>query len=137
MIYLADVCSLLIISMAQSTPAYWWMIITNLWSAYWILIVLILVVWIIFEIKTRNGTAHYNSENGFSPTLNRFVGGGTYFGLQAFLFFILKTIFGEGVYCFPLPYIFHLAVFLSTGLLLHFSGFWPYLKEPGKRRRNR
>lgn len=134
---LSDFCSAITASSSTSGSAFAWKIITSLWPWHWLWISLALILWIIFEIKTRNGTAHYNSENGFSPTFNRFVGSGTYLGLQTLLFLIFKLIFGEGAYCMTWPHAVHAIVFMSTGLLLHLSGFWPYLKEPRRKRRFR
>jgi hypothetical protein len=112
------------------------MAISFLWPWYWFLIVAILGTWITVEVSTRHGNFHYNSENGFSPLFNRFVGSGTYLGLQTLLYLILKIFFGESVYCLYWPYAFHVIVFASSGLLLHLVGFWPYLKDSnrGKRR---
>jgi hypothetical protein len=121
-------------SPALTANAFLWKIIVFLWPWYWFVIVVILIVWVIWEIQTRNGTAHYNSRNGFSPTFNRFVGSGSYFGIQALLYLLFNKLFGEMVYCYIWPFPVHAVVFISTGLMLHISGFWPYLKEPGSRR---
>jgi hypothetical protein len=130
-----DLCSLFGQPMVRSVAGLLWSVITALWPWYWFLIVIALTGWITFEIKTRYGTAHYNSENGFSPAFNRFIGSGTYLGLQSFLFAVFHLIFGDAAYCMTWPYAVHAIVFLSTGLLLHLSGFWPYLKESGGGRR--
>jgi hypothetical protein len=128
-----DICSLISISTASSLSSFLWQSIVFLWPWHWIAIFLALVVWVTWEIVTRNGTAHYNSDNGFSPSFNRFVGSGAYLGFQALIFLILKIFFGDIIYCFVLPYFIHLAVFFLTGLILHLSGFWPYLKDEGAR----
>jgi hypothetical protein len=114
-----------------------WKIIVYLWPWKWLAIVVLVSVWVFIEIKTRFGSFHYNSENGFSPSFNRFVGSGSYLGLQTLLFVILKSIFGSIVYCFSWSYALHTVIFISTGILLNISGFWPYLKEPGSRRKRR
>ena len=121
----------------KSLASWLWTFIQALWPWHWLWILVVLIGWVVFEILTRNGAAHYNSENGFSPTFNRFVGSGTYLGVQAFLLLLLPKILGAAAYCFPTPYIIHSILFLSTGLLLHLTGFWPYLKEPGGRRRRK
>lgn len=131
---IGNICSIILDSTVSSSSGMLWKIITFLWPWQWIFIFLSLTIWIVFELKTRHGTAHYNSENGFSPAFNRFVGSGLYLGLQTVLFLILEFFFGSIVYCLGWPYILHVTVFLSTGLLLNISGFWPYLKEPKKRR---
>ena len=134
---LKNICSLVSASIPHTMAGILWKIVTTLWPWYWLLIGVSLVVWIAFEITTRYGTAHYNSENGFSPTFNRFVGSGTYLGLQTGAYFLLKLIFGDGIYCLSWPYALHLVVFASTGLLLNLIGFWPYLIEPGGRSKRR
>ena len=128
-------CSIISISTVSSFSVFIWKIIVLLWPWYWFVIFLCLATWMTWEIITRNGSAHYNSANGFSPGFNRFVGSGTYMLLQSLLFLLFKIFFGESVYCMIWPYPVHLVLFLSTGLLLHLSGFWPYLKEPGYHRR--
>jgi len=129
-----DMCSILFIPLASSASSFVWQIIYFLWSwnGFWILIGLI--AWIGIELVTRNGTAHYNSKNGFSPAFNVFVGSGLYWGIQSGLLILLGKVFGESVYCFIWPYPVHIIIFASTGLFLHSVGFWPYLKEAGARR---
>jgi hypothetical protein len=122
---------------AASLEAQLWKGITFLWPWYWVLILLVLGMWIAFEIVNRFGTAHYNSENGFSPTFNRFVGSGSYLFVHAVLLLCLSKLFGSGVYCGPTPYALHVFAFGVVGLTLHLSGFWPYLLEPGVRRYHR
>lgn len=112
-----------------------WTIIKYLWPWYGLLIVLGLATWIVWEIRTRFTTVNFRSQNGFTPSFNRFVGSGTYLGLQTLTFLILSTIFGNLVYCLKWPLVLHAFVFLSSGLLLNYIGFWVYLKEPGQRRR--
>lgn len=121
----------------RSFSAQLWAIIVALWPWWWILIILALAGWITVEILTRNGALHYNSENGFSPAFNRFVGAGTYLGLQGLLFALFHWVFGDMAYCLKWPYAVHAVVFLSSGLLLNLTGFWVYLKEPGGRRKYR
>lgn len=122
---------------AASLEAQLWQVITLLWPWWWLLIILILGVWIVFEIVTRFGTAHYNSENGFSPMFNRFVGSGSYLLVHAVLLLGLSKIFGSGVYCGPTPYALHVVAFGAVGLTLHLSGFWPYMVHPRQRRYRR
>lgn len=130
MFSLGNICSIIAIPFASSISSFLWQIFYALWPWYWFVIIALLFLWIVGEILTRNGTVHYNSENGFSPSFNRFVGSGTYTSLQALLLLSLEKFFGDSVYCILWPYEAHLLVFISSGLLLHFSGFWPYLKEP-------
>jgi hypothetical protein len=130
-----NICKAISASVVSSASAFVWNVITLLWPWYWLWISILLVAWVAWEIATRHGTSHYNSENGFSPTFNRFVGSGTYLGLQGLLFFFFKVFLGEIVYCMIWPYAVHLIVFLSTGRLLHLSGFWPRLEQAGRRRR--
>ena len=134
-ISIKEICSLVTASVPHSLAGVLWAAITSLWPGYCILIGIAVAAWIAFEIATRHGNVHYNSENRFSPTFNRFVGAGTYLGLQALTYLMLQLLFGDPVYCLGWPYVLHVIVFASTGLLLHAIGFWPYLVEPGGRRR--
>lgn len=134
---IGNICSVISDSMVSSFSSMIWKIIVYLWPWKWLAIVVLVSVWVFIEIKTRFGSFHYNSENGFSPSFNRFVGSGSYLGLQTLLFVILKSIFGSIVYCFSWSYALHTVIFISTGILLNISGFWPYLKEPGSRRKRR
>jgi len=134
MFSVGDICSIVSIPFASSASSFLWQIIYTLWPWYWLVILIFLFIWIAWEILTRNGTFHYNSKNGFSPSFNRFVGSGTYTGLQALLLLSFEKLFGDSVYCMVWPYEIHLVVFISSGLLLHLSGFWPYLWEPSGRR---
>ena len=104
------------------------------WSAitflgFWkcLLIIVALIIWILWEIFSK-GTHSYNSENGFTPAFNRFIGASTYFWFQTFIYFILEKFFSEAVYCFKWPYALHIFVFLFTGFFLHIIGVWPYWK---------
>lgn len=126
-----DLCSLLLQPSERSVANLLWTIISGLWPWFWFWIVVALTAWVAYEIKTRYGTAHYNSENGFSPAFNRFIGSGTYMGLQTLLFGVFHLIFGDAAYCMAWPYAVHAIAFLVTGGLLHLSGFWPYFKGPG------
>ena len=137
MLSVKDMCSSLTASIPHSIAGILWTIVTTLWPWYWLVITVSLTVWIAYEIATRHGTAHYNSENGFSPAFNKFVGSGTYLGLQTLVYLLLKLIFGDVIYCMEWPLALHLVVFGLTGLFLHLIGFWPYLVEPGGWRRKK
>ena len=115
---------------AKSTAGMIWSVITFLWPWYWLAIVIGLVLWIVLEIITRNGAVHYNSENGFSSSFNRFVGSGSNLLIQSILVLVLDKIFGDVVYCNPLSYILHTLAFILTGISLCLTGFWVYLKLP-------
>ena len=115
---------------AKSTAGILWAIIKELWRPFWLPISIILIVWVLYEVATRNGNAHYNSKNGFSPGFNRFVGAGTYLLFQALTYAILSFVFGNEIYAQAWPYGFHLVTFLSTGLFLNLTGFWVYWKLP-------
>jgi len=108
-----------------------WSILTFLgfWKSLGVLFLLIL--WVIFELITKNGGVHYNSDNGFSPAFNIFVGASTYFWLQTFLYSILEKLFGQMIYCVSWPYILHVLVFTLTGLFLCLIGFWNYWRPLG------
>jgi hypothetical protein len=115
-------------SLTKSSASFFWSIVAGLWSNHWLFISIFLILWVIFEILTRNGSAYYNSKNGFSPTFNRVVVSGVYLLLQAIVYLVLHFIFGDSVYIHYWPYFLHLIVFISTGLLLNLCGFWVYLK---------
>lgn len=134
MLSLGDTCSIIFIPLASSASSFVWQIISALWPYNWIWITLLLIGWIIWELSTRNGTAHYNSQNGFSPSFNRFVGSGSYLGIQSLLILSFSKFFGDVAYCFIWPYSVHVLIFALTGLTLHLSGFWPYLMEPGTKK---
>lgn len=114
-----------------------WTGITTLGFWWSLLIVIGLIGWVAFEIATRNGNAHYNSDNGFSPLFNIFVGSALNFAIQEGLGLALTKMFGDAIYCVEWPYILHFAVFVATGLLLRFSGFWVYLRILGEKPRKR
>jgi hypothetical protein len=134
---LENICSVISISTTTTISGFLWHLIALLWPWNWLWICLIIIGWIFWEIINRNGTAHYNSENGFSPAFNRFVGSGFYLGLQTLLFLMFEKFFGPAAYCLVWPEFVHVVMFLSTGWILHISGFWPYRKLPGRRRRRR
>jgi hypothetical protein len=110
----------------MSTANIFWQIIDIFWQSHWIQILFILAIWIVFEIITRHGVVHYNSQNGFSPTFNRVVGSGTYLLLQAIVYAVLSFIFGDNIYIHVWPYAVHLIVFALTKLFLNLVGFWVY-----------
>lgn len=136
-ISLSSICP--IIGTIPHTIAGWvWTGVTMLGPLYSLLIILGLVVWVVIEFATRNGTLHYNSDNGFSPPFNVFVGSCLNFTLQELLGLLLSWIFGDGTYCVPWPYILHFFVYMCTGLFLRWIGFWTYLRILGEspQRRN-
>lgn len=122
---------------ASSLSGKLWYVITTLWPWHWLWISAALLAWVIFEILTRNGSAHYNSDNGFSPIFNSFVGSGTYLGLQSATLLLIEKINGAKVYCMVWPYELHFAIFVSAGLLLYLSGFWTYLEWFGVKKKKR
>jgi ABC-type nickel/cobalt efflux system permease component RcnA len=129
------ICSAVSVVFVSSLSDALWTGIRYLWPWYGFLIVLTLGTWIFWEIHTRFTTTSFRSQNGFTPTFNRFVGSGTYLGLQTLTFLVLSTAFGNLVYCLKWPLGLHALVFLSSGLLLKYIGFWVYLKETGLKRR--
>ncbi len=120
-----------------------WFWITYSFTHYWHLIIPVTICWFLYEILTRN-THSYNSANGFTSTLNSFVGGGVFYIFNALINFVLSSIIGNGVDC-GLIWInsFYLIPFVFTGIFLHGIGFWPHMKLPtlktrmGARKRNR
>lgn len=131
---LQNLCELIVLPAQKTFVSWFWTATSMLWSVGGILFIVALILWVWVEFKTRFGTFHYNSENGFSPLFNSVVGGGVYFLLQVLLYFFFRVFFGGGVYCLPLPYAFHLLIFATTGKILNFVGFWPRLEKPNQKR---
>ncbi len=117
-------CTLLNVPTSKSAEGQAWQIIANFWSQLWPYLLGFLVVVVLAELLTRHKN-EYNSANGFTPQFNRFVGSGTYMGLQIGLYFLVHLIFGNIAYCFPWPYLAHIVVFSLTFYILHWIGFWP------------
>lgn len=107
-----------------------WTFVGQLFTSYWYIIIPTIVLWVTFEILTRSGH-HYNSDNGFTPVFNSFVGGLVFYLTLTLIDLVLEFLFGKIVNC-SIMWIrsFYLIPFISTGLLLHGIGFWPYLKVP-------
>jgi hypothetical protein len=104
-----------------------WQAVTMFWSGYWPWIILILVVIVVYELLTWNGSWHYNSRNGFSPGFNRLVGAG-FFALYSGIFFaFIHFVFGDNIYLEQVwPYVIHALAFPLTWLTLRRVGFWVY-----------
>ncbi|HUO50563.1 MAG TPA: hypothetical protein VMU25_03335 [Candidatus Paceibacterota bacterium] len=118
------------VMLAQTTAHMFWMIVTTLWAAYWPYILVVMTVWVVIELVTRNGGLHYNSENGFSPTFNRVVGSGVLILFQAGIYALIRWLFGDDSYLHIWPYPVHIAGFFLTGLFLNLTGFWVYWRLP-------
>lgn len=99
---------------------------------YWYFIIPVTICWLFYEKLTRNNHS-YNSANGFTPTLNRFVGGGVFYIFNALLNSLLSFLIGNEVDC-SLMWInsFYIIPFVFTGLFLHKIGFWPQMRLPAK-----
>jgi regulator of protease activity HflC (stomatin/prohibitin superfamily) len=107
-----------------------WFWISFAFSHYWYLIIPALIVWVTVEIITRNAHS-FNSDNGFTPVFNSFVGGGVFYIFEYMIYFVLNYFLGSGVNCGLLWLdTFYLIPFIATGLFLHGIGFWPYMKIP-------
>ncbi|MBP9802384.1 hypothetical protein KBC40_02235 [Patescibacteria group bacterium] len=128
MLPFSDICQAIVIPMSSSASAFVWQIVLFLWPWNWIWITCIILIWVVFEILTRNGEIHYNSKNGFSPAFNIFIGSGVFAIFQAITFLIFQLFFGGIVYCLPWPYALHLIIFASTSLFLHKIRFWPEIR---------
>jgi hypothetical protein len=126
---LGQVCSL-INEIPHTFVSAVWTFVALGFSSYWFVIIPILVLWVVFEIFTRGGHS-YNSDNGFTPIFNSFVGGLVFYVTMALIDLVFEFFLGKSVNC-SLLWIrsFYLVPFVSTGLLLHGIGFWPYLKIP-------
>ncbi len=130
-----QMCSASTAKVVATTHQFLWKLIVTFWPWQWFLIVTTITVWTIIEILTRNGTFHYNSENGFSPSFNRFVGTGTYAGFQGLFYLLLTTIFGGWIYCFIFPIVLHIIIFRLTGIFLNKIGFWTRVESPKRKPR--
>ena len=128
--FVSQILKMVLASTVQSGARIFWTIIKTMWSSYWLYILIFLIGWVPWELITRNGGFHYNSENGFSPTFNRVVGSGVYLLFQGGVYAVINKIFGNEAYSHIWPYSIHLIVFLSTGLFLNLVGFWKYWKLP-------
>jgi len=125
MILTGDICQALAIPVASSISSFIWQVILFLWPWHWLWIVLAITAWVIWEIITRDGTAHYNSKNGFSPSFNSFIGSGLYWGIQAIVLLLFEKFLGVSAYCTSLPYVAHISILVLVYLFLHGIGFWP------------
>ena len=128
--FVIEIFKVALASATQSGAAFFWTLVTTLWSSYWVYISIFLILWILWELITRNGGFHYNSENGFSPTFNRVVGSGVFLLFQGGVYFAISTLFGNEVYARVWPYPVHVVIFLLTGFFLNLVGFWKYWKLP-------
>lgn len=132
---ISNTCSL-ISSLFGSVYSIIWSVITTLGFWKCLLIVILLVIWLIWEIITK-GTHPYKTENGLTPVFNSFIGATTYFWLQMAINLILETFFTKAVYCLKWPYALHITTFFLTGFLLNITGVWSYWKIFGKKIRIR
>ena len=98
-----------------------------LWAGYWPIILIVLALIVVYELLTWNGSAHYNSRNGFSPDFNRLVGSGVFLLFSTIIFACIHFLFGDNVYLEQVwPYLVHALAFPFTWLLLNGVGFWVY-----------
>jgi len=104
-----------------------WQFVGSIFMEHWLWILIISAVWIIFELATRDKKSKDRSENGFTRAFNVFVGSFSYFVVQFLVHSIFYTFLGNATYCHPISSVVHLIAFPTTGLALHYSGFWPYL----------
>ncbi len=107
-----------------------WFWISFAFLNYWYVIIPALIIWVAIEIVTRN-THSFNSDNGFTPIFNSFVGGGVFLGFESFIHFFLNLFLSKAVEC-SLLWInsFYLIPFIATGFFLNAVGFWHYMKIP-------
>jgi hypothetical protein len=64
--------------------------------------------------------------NALTRLFNVFVGSLTFAVFQALLYLIFEGIFGDWIYCTPLPNISYFLVFPGVWLFLIAIGFWVY-----------
>jgi hypothetical protein len=107
-----------------------WFFVSSTFSKYWYMIIPTLIIWIVYELFARHNH-RYNSDNGFTPLFNSFVGGGVFLGFEFLITLVLNLFFGKATECVLLfTKSFYLIPFIATGVFLNFIGFWPYLKIP-------
>ena len=107
-----------------------WFFISLYFSKYWYWIIATLTILVLYEVGTRN-THKYNSDNGFTPGFNSFVGSGIFFGFEMLINLILNAIFGNATECILLwTKSFYLIPFITTGIFLNLIGFWKYIRIP-------
>lgn len=109
----------------SSLNSFIWELI-NQFQSYYLIIASAILIWIIFELLTRNGKFHYNSANGFSPYFNSFVGSGLYCFYYGLVLIFPHYVLGDIVYCVTLPVITHLLIFLLVKKTLVWIKFWKY-----------
>lgn len=131
----------MISSLEVSARGAAWDLLASLWAPYWWIITPAIIIWLLYELATRNGSSHYNSQNGFSPAFNVFVGSACYFITTLLINGAFVKLFGDAIYCKPISYIVHLISFALVGIALLTSGFWKYLNwlpgfEKSSQRRN-
>ncbi len=105
-----------------------WNFISASFSKFWYIITPLIILWIIFEISTRHDN---DTDNGFTPLFNSFVGGGVFCLFEYLTYIILIFLFGNQIYCTNLLIGgFYLIPFISTGIFLKSIGFWVYIRIP-------
>ena len=125
--FTAQVITQLPIMVAKSSAGFFWQMVTIFWSSYWPYILLVLVLFVVYELLAWNGGWHYNSRNGFSPGFNRLVGSGVFALYSAIFFAFIHFVFGDNVYFEQVwPYLVHASAFPLTWLTLRKIGFWVY-----------
>ncbi len=126
---IGEVCSL-VSSIPNTTISWIWFWISYLLTSYWYYIVPTIILWTVYQIFTR-WAHHYNSDNGFTPAFNSFVGGGVFFVFEFIINWLLMFILGSIASCGLLwTNLFYLIPFVATGMFLHGIGFWPYMMLP-------
>lgn len=107
-----------------------WFWISYGFSHYWYVIVPALILWVGIEIVSRNNHS-FNSDNGFTPMFNSFVGGGVFLGFESLIHFVANLFLGSTAECgFLWVNTFYLIPFIATGLFLNAIGFWHYMRIP-------
>ena len=127
-------CSLLDVPTSQSSAGVFWKSALGLWADFWPYILVIVAFIVVSELLTRHKNP-YNSANGFTPDFNRLAGSLSYMLLQLLVYISIYFIFGNIAYCFPWPYVAHIAVFSLNFAILHVIGFWPEKKQSRRWRR--
>ena len=107
-------------SITTSVRSTYWFIVSYFGFWGWVIVIALFLIWGTIELLFRFGS----SSNGFSWEFNVAVGSLTFAVFQSLVYLFFDKLFGNGVYCLPWPYPFHLLVFPSVWLFLRAIGFW-------------
>ncbi len=118
---LAPICQA-VESIPHTERGAFWFIVSYVGFWGWTTVIAILSVWTIIELRFRFGS----SSNDCTPLFNAFVGSFTFTVFESLIALIFGTLFGNEIYCTPIPYTFYLIAYPLTKLFLIAIGFWDH-----------